>query len=197
MIKTSIIAAAIAAFIFLGGCSKANEGSKRPVPPVAPVVQEMTHPHPPDDQSPYYYGLIAEYESLLAEDPDNLATNIALANAYYDSGQWREAILYYGRALQIDPRNPDIRTDMATSYRNLGMSEVALDQYRKALEYDPGHLNARYNIGVIYAHDRRDYAAAIHIWDDLLRIAPHHPRADYMRTSIAAFKRMATKGAHR
>jgi len=181
-------------FLLLAGCSRTNQ-EKRPastIVPIAPAAQDQGGNS--ESRTPYYIGLIEEYKTLLAEDPGNLASNIALANAYFDSGQWREAIMYYERALQIDPRNPDIRTDMATSYRNLGMTGAALDQYRKALEYDPGHQNARYNIGVIYAHDRHDYAAAIHIWEDLLRIAPHHPRAEAIRINIEMFKKLSGKG---
>lgn len=187
MIKFTTIAAS-AFFLLLAGCSRSNEGK-----PLVPSFSHEQIDETGDGQTPYYSGLIEEYKRQLAEDPHNLAGNIALANAFYDSGQWREAIMFYERSLQLDPRNPDTRADMATCFRNLGMPGVALDQYRKALEFDPGHLNARYNIGIIYAHDRHDYAAAMHIWEDLLRISPHHPRADYMRDSIALFKKMRRK----
>lgn len=142
-----------------------------------------------DGRTPYYHGLIEEYKRILAEDHNNLAAVIALGNAYFDSGQWKEAIAFYEHALQIDPRNADVRTDMGTAYRNMGFSDRALQEYRKALSYEPGHQNARYNIGVVYAYDRQDYAAAIRVWEDLLLLSPTHPRSEQMRSCIIKFKK--------
>ena len=50
---------------------------------------------------------------------------------------------------------------MGTAYRNIGLPDQALVQYRTALKYEPGHLNARYNMGMVYAFDLRNYHAAI------------------------------------
>ncbi len=178
-----VLLIAVAAFALLTGCRNAGENQSPPVP--AAVVTQATRS---DSQSPYYYGLIEEYQTLLAEDPNNLAAILALGHAYYDSGQWREAIPQYERALALDPRNADVHTDMGTAYRNIGKPGRALAEYRLALKLDQSHVNARYNMGVVYANDLKDYAAAIRIWEELLRVAPNFPQADYLRTSIAAFK---------
>lgn len=148
---------------------------------------------PAEVRAPYYYGLIEEYKRILAEDPNNLAAIIALGNAYFDSGQWKEAISYYENALRIEPRNADVRTDMGTAYRNMGFPDRALQEYQKALSFEPWHQNARYNIGVVYAYDKKDYAAAIRVWEDLLRHSPNHPRAEQMRLYIIMFKKAVAK----
>ncbi len=140
-------------------------------------------------RQPYYYGLIEEYRSVLAEDPGNRAAIIALANAYYDSGNWRTAIFYYERALELDPHDPDILTDLGTCYRNSGNPERAFQFYQKALHQNPDHLNARYNLGIVYAHDRKDLAGAVREWEYLLRIAPMFPHAAKMREMIALYKK--------
>jgi tetratricopeptide (TPR) repeat protein len=140
-------------------------------------------------QQPYYYGLIQEYQTVLAEDPRNLAATIALGNAYYDAGQWKEAIRYYEQALTLDPHNADVISDMGTSFRNLGMPDRALLQYQKALEIEPGHQNALFNIGIVNAYDKKDYAAAIRVWERLLHVAPKHPKSDYMKTCMVNFKK--------
>lgn len=170
--------------VMVAGCSRSGQDA----------AGEGEHRQPaPEQQSPYYYGLIDEYKRLLAADPHNLAALIALGNAYYDSGHWKEAASYYDRALRLDPANADVRTDMGTAYRNMGMPERALAEYKKALEYNSGHQNARYNMGVVYAYDKRDYRTAIRIWEDLLKIYPNHPHSEQMRSCIITFKKAVSK----
>jgi tetratricopeptide (TPR) repeat protein len=172
------------------GCGKPQD---KKFPP-APHAQQGAK-KPGEARTPYYYGLIEEYQTVLAEDPNNIAALIGSGNAYYDSGEWKKAIEMYERSLSIDPRNADVRTDMGTAYRSLGMPDRALAEYRLALQYEPGHVNALYNLGVVYANDKKDYAAAIRVWEDILKIAPNYPQADYIRTMIAALKAKKTKAA--
>ena len=146
--------------------------------------------HGAEPARPYYPGLIEEYQRLLAEDPDNLAGIIALGNAYYDSGQWKQAISAYERALAINPRNADVRTDMGTAYRSLGQYGRALAAYRTVLAREPSHANARYNMGVVYAYDLKDYASAVRVWEELLRMAPTHPQSQSMKSCIIKFKQV-------
>ncbi len=185
----TIFVTAVLCFFFLSGCTKSQEkriASALPPPQSAEAEQAKV---------PDYAGLIAEHQSVLAKDPQNLAVLVALGNAYYDNGAWRNAIIAYERALQIEPRNADIRTDMGTSYRNLGQYDRALMEYRLALEYDPSHLNARYNMGVVYANDKKDALAAIHVWQEILKLAPNYPQAELLRSNIAKLKKGGNKGA--
>jgi tetratricopeptide (TPR) repeat protein len=180
-------AAALCLLALASGCRDAGEQKPAVVPPAS------VHAPKSDALDPYYYGLIEEYQTILAEDPNNLAAVIALGNAYFDSDQWREAVRMYERAVELDPRNADVITDLGTSYRNLGKPERALAEYRRALSLEPGHMNARFNLGVVYAYDLRDYARAIRLWEDMLRLAPNYPEANVLRARIAALKKVMKK----
>jgi tetratricopeptide (TPR) repeat protein len=172
----------------LAGCSKTEErGSSS----FSSAAQQGAAPE--QTQLPNYAGLIEEYRTVLADDPGNFAALVALGNTYYDSGEWKKAVMVYERALRIDPANADVRTDSGTAYRNLGRLEKALAEYQTALKYDPSHLNARYNMGIVYAYDKKDFNAAIHIWEELLKLAPDYPQAEYVRSSITAFKHERVK----
>ncbi len=186
-VMNTIFITAVLCFFLLTGCTK-SRGKKigTALPPLRPADAEQA-------KIPDYAGLIAEYQSMLAEDPENLAILVALGNAYYDRGEWRNAIMAYERALQIEPRNADIRTDMGTSYRNLGQYDRALMEYRLALQYDASHLNARYNMGVVYANDKKDVLAAVHVWQEILTLAPNYPQAEILRSNIAKLKKGAKK----
>jgi tetratricopeptide (TPR) repeat protein len=186
-----IAAAGLITLAFAAACKK-NELSSQASDRQNTPIQTATSDH---GLSPDYGGLIAEYRSVLAEDPDNLAANIAMANALYDSGQWRDAIPYYDRALQLNPHNADVITDKGTCYRNLGMTDEAVRDYRLALRVEPTHQNALYNLGVVYAYDRKDFAKAITYWERLLEVAPKHPQADYLHSSISGFRRALKKGS--
>lgn len=180
---------AAAALLLVAGCRKAEEKKTMPVPVAVGHLERSE-----TNQRPYYYGLIEEYRTILAEDPNNLAAIIGLGNAYSETASWSEAIHYYEQALKLDPKNADVRSDMGTAYRNIGMPDRALSEYRLALQHQPGNLNARYNMGIVYAFDLRDYKVAIHLWENILRIAPNHPQSAYMRTCIASFRKTLRKG---
>ncbi len=180
----------IVGLVLLSGCSggdapKTGTGDRRQLSSVA-----SDH-----GLTPYYYGLVEEYQSVLAGDPDNIAANIGMGNALYEAGQWREAITYYDRALRLDPHNADVITDKGTCYRNLGMYDAAVREYQTALRIDPAHQNALYSLGILYSHDKKNLAKAIEYWNRLLDIAPKHPQADQIHASLDNFRRALRKGA--
>jgi tetratricopeptide (TPR) repeat protein len=186
--KKVFIMTAICLLLLPCGCRKT--GTRKT--PDVPVATEPATQHG-ESQSPYYSGLIDEYRRILAEDPNNLAALTALGNAYFDNGQWKEAITIYEHALLINPGDADVRTDLGTAYRNIGMADRALAEYRIALKHDPGHLNARYNTGVVYATNKKNYKEAIRIWEGLLKIAPNYPQAEQMRSIIMTFNKAPKK----
>ena len=181
----------IAALIFplLLACKKVDQKKTPALPVVVEHAQKSGQSLNPD-----YAGLIEEYRTMLKKDPHNLAVIIALGNAYYESHSWSNAIRLYERALTIDPRNADVHTDMGTAYRNMGKPDRALAEYNLALHNDPEHVDARYNMGVIYAFDMKHYDVAIHLWEELLQLAPNYPHADDMRTFIITFRKALQKG---
>jgi tetratricopeptide (TPR) repeat protein len=185
-----IAAAAFLALVLVPGC-KGNDAPKTATNDRSPL-ETVTSDH---GLTPYYYGLIEEYQSVLAEDPHNLAANIALGNALYDAGQWKDAIKYYDQALRLNPHNADVVTDKGTCYRNLGMTDAAVREYLEALRIDPAHQSALYNLGILYSHDKKDLVKAIEYWQRLLDIAPKHPQSDYIRASLDNFRRNLKRGA--
>jgi hypothetical protein len=83
-----------------------------------------------------------------------------------------------------------VRTDIGTAYCNIGMSARAHAEYRKALECESGHVNARRNVGVVYAFDEKDYQSVISGREELRRLSPNYPQADTMRANIVIFKKV-------
>jgi len=50
-------------------------------------------------------------------------------------------------------------------------------------------VNARYNLGVAYAFDDKDYQSVISVWEELQRWSPDHPQVDSLRANIVMFKK--------
>jgi tetratricopeptide (TPR) repeat protein len=179
MMKAAVLAWALLALTITGGC---REQGKDAAAPVSKAAADKS-------KTPYYYGLIEEYQGVLAGDPHNLAAIIALGNAYFDAGQWKQAIRHYEQALRLDPANANVITDMGTCYRNLAMPDRAIAEYERALQIEPAHQNALFNLGVVHGYDRKDYAEAIRYWEQLLHVSPKHPRADYLQATMAQFRK--------
>lgn len=59
---------------------------------------------------------LAELQTCVASNPDNLQCNLDLAAFYYDAGQFPQAQVNYERAVKLDPHNVDILTRLAGAY---------------------------------------------------------------------------------
>jgi tetratricopeptide (TPR) repeat protein len=169
-------------------------GCDRPREPVRPTVVPAHHAAA-EVATPYYFGLIKEYKTILAEDPNNLASLIGLAHAYAGSNQWDKAITLYEHALRVDQHNADLHADLGIACRSAGQVDRALSEFHEAVKYDPLHQGARYHMGIVYAYDKKNYPAAITVWDELLHISPHHAEAEYMKHCIIQFSEMARGGS--
>jgi len=178
-----MLAGLLLAMMLTVGCRKQEKNA------AGPDHQASEQTSTEKGKMPYFKGIIDEYQSILEGDPHNLAAIIALGNAYYDAGQWTQAIRHYEQALLLDHNNADVITDMGPCYRNLGMPGRAITEYERAIKIEPTHQNALFNLGIVYGYDRKDYAAAIRYWERLLHVAPKHPRADYLVATIAQFKK--------
>lgn len=179
LLTTVVLACGLLCVIAAGGCRKSDQKTSEP----------GGRAQADKGQAPYYYGLIEEYQNVLAGDPHNLAALIALGNAYFDAGQWKLAVQYYERALRLNPHLADVLTDLGTCFRNMGRPDLAIAQYEKVLKMEPAHQNALFNLGIVYGYDRKDYARAIAYWEQLLHVAPKHPKAEYLQATMAQFRK--------
>jgi tetratricopeptide (TPR) repeat protein len=128
----------------------------------------------------------AALKSMLLSNPRDLNTLIRLGNLYYDHRQFREAIDYYGRALDIDPNNPDVRTDRGTSYWNIGQTDAAIGEFQKSLDVNPGHAHTLYNLGLVYLNGKSNQDEARKAWERLLVANPNYPERAKVEQQLAA-----------
>jgi len=108
----------------------------------------------------------------LKSDPNNGELLAQVGAFYHASHQFKEAVAYYERAVQIEPRSMAFRTRLASSLYRSGDVDGAIAQLNKALRYDPKDANALFNLGMIRLQGKQDGNGAVAAWQQLLKSNP-------------------------
>lgn len=119
---------------------------------------------------------VSSLEAKLQANPRDVSTLTALGNAYFDAGQWPNAVSYYTRSLNEAPKNPDVRTDLGISYFYSGDADHALKEFDQALKDDPRHVQTLFNVGIVKMQGKHDPKGALAAWEQLLKIEPQYPQ---------------------
>ena len=76
-------------------------------------------------------------------------------NRSFDQGNYPEALIFYGRAIQIDPRFSDAHYKMARCYLNQGSWVPAYQELQRTIELQPENWPAQLDLGqLLFAADR-------------------------------------------
>jgi len=121
-------------------------------------------------------------------DPKLLAQVAAL---YASTHQFKDAVSYYRKALQVDPKNVNTRTELASSLYYSGDVDGSLKQLQQALEDKPNDVNALFNLGMIKYRGKDDAPGAIAAWQQLLKTHPDLDRKQAVEQLIAEAKEKA------
>ncbi len=108
----------------------------------------------------------------LKTDPKNSDTLIQVAKIYRSTHQFKQAAVYYGKALELDPKNVPVRVEMASCIYYDGDSDGAINQLQQALQYSPKDANSLFNLGMIKWHGKQDNKGAVETWQRLLKSNP-------------------------
>lgn len=94
-----------------------------------------------------------------------------LANAFYDRGNYSQAIKYYTTTLQLDPNRADAHIGLAFVYLAQGKADQAITHCTEALQLNPREAKAYYNLGrAFYRQNKLD--KAIEHYNHALRLNP-------------------------
>lgn len=108
----------------------------------------------------------------LKSDPQNGDLLIQAGNMYEAAHQFKEAVGYFDKALQVDPKNVAIRTEMASCMYYNGDVDGAISQLQQGLHYDPKGANSLFNLGMITWQAKKDGKGALAAWQELLKSNP-------------------------
>jgi cytochrome c-type biogenesis protein CcmH/NrfG len=108
----------------------------------------------------------------LKSDPNNGGLLVQVGNIYKATHQFKEAVGYYEKALNVDPTNVPLRTEMASSMYYSGDIDGAIRQLQQTLRYDPKDANSLFNLGMIRWQGKQDAKGALAAWRQLLKSNP-------------------------
>jgi len=141
--------------------------------------------------------IVQTLEEQAARNPRDPEPRLKLANYLYDQQQWRQAIEWYKKALELDPKNVNARTDLGTAYFNLGRPQDAVREYRISLEIDPKHEPTLFNSIVVNLEGTHNLEAARQAWGRLHKLNPNYPGLDRLKQRLDAARASASGASAR
>jgi tetratricopeptide (TPR) repeat protein len=132
------------------------------------------------------------YREILARDPKNVAAAVKAGNLLYDGQRYVEAISFYQQAFALNPKDINVSTDLGTALWYSGRADEALAQYERSLAINATHAQTLFNVGIVRADGKRDYAGAAKAWEKLLQTNPDYPAVARVQTLIADARQKIT-----
>ena len=79
----------------------------------------------------------------------------------------------------------NVSTDLGTALWYAGRADEALAQYERSLAINTTHAQTLFNVGIVRADGKHDYAGAAAAWEKLLQTNPDYPAVARVKTLIA------------
>ena len=96
-----------------------------------------------------------DFKQVINRVPMFHAARHNLGVLYIKQQRWEDAEQVFGEILEVEPREPDAHYHLAEIYLNqYGDVNRAIDCLQYAIERDPEHLDARFELGLLYAKRR-------------------------------------------
>ncbi len=158
-------------------------GSQSPAPPPRPVTAAVSQPSPAAGGMGGQMPTLEQMKQMadakaapllekLKTDPSNTDLLTKVGDLYQGTHQFKEAAVYYDKALQIDAKNVPIRTQLASCLYYQGDIDGAISQLQQALRYDPKDANSLFNLGIMKLQGKKDTKGALAAWQLLLNSNP-------------------------
>jgi cytochrome c-type biogenesis protein CcmH/NrfG len=157
----------------------ARPGASVPAQTVA-AAASIAPPAPLVDE-----GALKVYRDILTRDPKNLQAAVNAGNLLYDAHRYVEAIPFYQHAFALNESDINVSTDLGTALWYAGRSDDALAQYERSLKTSPTHAQTLFNVGIVRADGKHDYAGAVAAWEKLLATTPDYLNAAGVRELVA------------
>lgn len=127
-------------------------------------------------QAGYWHDSIALWRHCLAVTPNNVVAHYNLGWALEHSGQPKEALVEYRKAVELKPDHLDATMNIGTCYMELKRFDTATNWLGKALELRPDYWTAQQNMGVALV-ELGDFRAARTHLREALKVNPQSPGA--------------------
>ena len=92
---------------------------------------------------------VAEFEKILAKNPNFILAHYELAAAYRDLGMLDKAIGQYEKTLELNPDFPEALSNLGGYYFRAGKLDQAVSIFKKAIGIYPNFIQALSNLGAV------------------------------------------------
>jgi tetratricopeptide (TPR) repeat protein len=125
-------------------------------------------------------GMVQVYEELLAVNPDDYETYLALAGIHNRRQEYDKTIERLRKAVEIAPDSakPRIIGEIGITYDLMGKSDEAMKTYEEALKINPDNKDLKFNMGRLYFM-RDDYASAVKLFSEVWESNPEDFEVNY------------------
>jgi len=135
-----------------------------------------------------------ELFKALARDSNDVATHRAIADLYYDTGNWPDAIVHYRAAIRRDSTLATAMVDLGVCYYNLGNSDEAENLFDLALRRDPHQPVALFNLGIVY-ETRQENEKALSFFHRAMEAGPPESMKDVLQQHMTGLMQKLGKKA--
>lgn len=112
-----------------------------------------------------------ELQAALARDSTDIDARQRLADLYYDTSNWPQAISHYRRVVQQDSSRVTALVDLGVCTYNLGDAGEAERLFQLALRRDPHQPIALFNMGIV-SERREDFETALRYYHAAMQSDP-------------------------
>jgi cytochrome c-type biogenesis protein CcmH/NrfG len=117
---------------------------------------------------------LADLQSCVASDPNNLQCNLDLANLYYQAQQWQQAQTNYERAVTLNPHDAAVLVKLAGTYIYQAEFTKAVPTLKQAVTLQPSAPEIHLLLGLALSKSTPPQMdAAVSEWQTVLKIAPN------------------------
>ena len=148
MTKLRIFCVLIAVLSLLSCDDKGSQSSQ----PTANTIDAQQFPKFDSFQQP---SEIDQLKAKLFDNPNDFNSLDRLADVYFESGRYVEAIEMYDRAIVVNPQCADCYNDKGLSLFYLGDANAALESFDKAIAIDPGYPHVWLSKGFVLTSEGR------------------------------------------
>jgi len=191
--KSDAIAFGIAGVVFrlIAGwiIGSQQSGGREAAPPPAPAAASAPATSPSAPPPPLLdESKVTAFKTMAEREPNNPKPRVELANLYFDSEKYDDAIKWYGDALKLAPNDVNVSTDLGVSYYYTNQADKALEQFSHSLQLDPKHAKTLLNIGVVKAFGKQDLTGAEEAWQKVVELAPDSPEAQAAKRALDSLR---------
>ena len=116
---------------------------------------------------------LADLQSCMAANPNNLQCTLDLAALYYRGGQWPQAQVNYERAIKLDPHNVEVLLKLAGTYIYQQKFEQAVPTLQQAADLSPQSPEIHLLLGLSLSRlDPPRTEQAVAEWRKVIELAP-------------------------